>query len=358
VALILVLLRWRPERPARTLPREAFGSALGAGLRYVAMSPNLGKVLLRAFVFGLAGGSVQALLPVVASNLLHGGPVMYGLLLGAFGVGAVGGALAISRLHRRLSAEWVVRLSFLGFAICAWALAAGMSPFIAGAGLLIGGACWVLGLSLFNVTVQMSTPRWVVGRALSVYQTCAFGGMAAGSWLWGLAGDAFGLQVALAASGVALVAGGLLGLLLPLPPRVELNLDPANRWQEPHVLLDIEPRSGPIAISVEYLIRSEDVPEFLDLMGQRQRIRRRNGARHWTLTRDLGQPEIWIESYRTPTWVDYVRHNHRLTQSEAEVSDRIRALHQGQDPPTVRRAIERPTNWLHVVPAHSTMDTP
>jgi MFS family permease len=356
VALVLVLLRWRPERTVRTLPRESFGRALGAGLRYVAMSPNLGKVLLRAFAFGIAGGSVLALLPVVASDLLHGGPLTYGLLLGAFGVGAVGGALISGRLHGRLSAEWIVRLAFLGFAVCTWALAVGVSPIIAGAGLAIGGACWVLALSLFNVTVQMSTPRWVVGRALSVYQTCVFGGMASGSWLWGLAGDHFGLQVALTASGVALIAGGLLGLPLPLPPRVELNLDPVNRWQEPHVLLDIQPRSGPIVILVEYLIRPEDVPEFLDLMAQRKRIRQRNGARDWTLTRDLGQPEVWIEQYRTPTWVDYVRHNQRLTHSEAEVVDRIRAMHQGAEPPRVRRMIERPTDWMHVVPAHSTME--
>jgi MFS family permease len=322
------------------------------------MSPNLGKVLVRAFAFGLAGSSVQALLPVVASDLLGGGPLTYGLLLGAFGVGAVGGALMISRLHNLLSAEWVIRLAFVGFAICAAALAVGVSPFIAGAGLLIGGACWVLCTSLFNVTTQMSTPRWVVGRALSIYQTAMFGGMASGSWLWGVAGDHFGLQVALAASAVALVGGGAIGFVLPLPPRVELNLDPANRWQEPHVLLDIQPRSGPVAISVEYLIRNEDVPAFLDLMTQRKRIRRRNGAHAWTLTRDLGQPELWIETYRTPTWVDYVRHNQRLTHSEAEVVDSIRALHQGAEPPRVRRMIERPTNWLHVVPAHSTMDTP
>lgn len=358
VSLVIVLLRWRPAVTARTLPREAFGSAMAAGLRYVAMSPNLGKILARGFAFGLTGGSVLALLPVVASDLLQGGPLTYGLLLGAFGIGAVGGALLSARLHRMLSAEWIVRLSFLGFAICTWCLAVGISPLIAGFGLLIGGACWVLALSLFNVTVQLSAPRWVVGRALSVYQTCLFGGMAAGSWLWGLAGDHFGLQVALAASGVSLILGGLLGLVLPLPPRVELNLDPANRWQEPHVMLDIQPRSGPIAIAVEYLIRPEDVPEFLDLMGQRKRIRQRNGAHDWTLSRDLGQPELWLESYRTPTWVDYVRHNQRLTHSEAEVVDRIRALHQGPDGPKVRRRIERPTDWLHVVPAHATMEPP
>src|SRR3546814_4186523 len=62
---------------------------------------------------------------------------------------------------------------------------------------LPAGACWVMTLSLFNVTVQLSTPRWVVGRALALYQTATFGGMAAGSWIWGVSAEAYGVDGAL-----------------------------------------------------------------------------------------------------------------------------------------------------------------
>ena len=40
--------------------------------------------------------------------------------------------------------------------------------------LMVAGAGWVLTLSSFNVTVQMSVPRWVVARALALYQMAAF----------------------------------------------------------------------------------------------------------------------------------------------------------------------------------------
>ena len=50
---------------------------------------------------------------------------------------------------------------------------------------MLAGAGWVLTLSTFNVAVQMAAPRWVVARALSMYQMSAFGGLAAGSWAWG-----------------------------------------------------------------------------------------------------------------------------------------------------------------------------
>ena len=74
------------------------------------------------------------------------------------------------------------------------------------------------------------------------------------------------------------------------------------------------------------------MPEFLALMDERHRIRVRDGARHWTLMRDLGDPRLWLESYQTPTWVEYIRHNQRRTKADAANTDRLRALHRGAGP--------------------------
>lgn len=49
--LLFVLWRWKQPSPAATLPRETIGHAIMGGLRYVAMSPDIGKVLLRSSVF-------------------------------------------------------------------------------------------------------------------------------------------------------------------------------------------------------------------------------------------------------------------------------------------------------------------
>ena len=343
--LIFVLLRWRPTVPVSLLPRESLGQAMGAGLRYVAMSPNIAKVLLRSLLFGLTTIAVLALLPLVARHLVQGGPLTYGSLLGAFGIGAVGGAFLGARLAERLSSEWIVRLAFAGFALCAGIVALSPTAWLTGIGMLAGGASWVLALALFNVTVQLSTPRWVVGRALALYQTAAFGGMALGSWLWGAVAEAYDPATALLAAAAAMLAGGLVGVPLPLPGRADLNLDPLNRWTEPEVAIDIKPRSGPIQIQVEYRIREADVPDFLAAMGERHRIRLRDGARHWSLLRDLEEPMLWLESYQTPTWVEYVRHNQRRTHADAENTDRVHALHQGADPPRVSRRIVRQTRW-------------
>jgi MFS family permease len=351
LALIFVLFRWQPAVPASTLPREPMGAAVMSGLRYVAMSPNILKVMLRGFVFGFTAIIILALLPVVASRIPGGGPLIYGLLLGAFGLGAVVGALYSGGLQQRLGTEPLVRWSFLGFALCAWVTALSPTPWLTAPALMLGGACWVLALSLFNVSVQLASPRWVVGRALSLYQTATFGGMALGSWIWGLAAEVYGPSVALTIAGVFMLGGAAIGLRFALPPRTVADLDPLNRFQVPQLELDLEPRSGPIVVEITYAIRPEDVPAFLIVMSDRKRVRARDGARNWTLLRDLGHPEHWVESYETPTWTDYVRHNLRLTKADADISERIRALHTGTEPPSVRRYVERPVDWYAQVAA-------
>lgn len=348
-ALIFVLFRWRPDYPGSTLPRETLGQAMGAGLRYIAMSPNIGKVLLRSFTFGFTAVVIQALLPLVARDLVAGGPLTYGIMLGAFGIGAVGGALISGRIRRSMTSEAIVRSAFIGFALSSWIAAWSSNAWLTSAGLLIGGACWVLALSHFNISVQMSTPRWVVGRALSIYQMATFGGMALGSWVWGLVAEGQGPATALVAAGLVMLVGAAIGLFLPLPEHTVLNLDPLNRFREPHLALDVQPRSGPIEITIEFIIREEDVPAFLEAMAERRRVRRRDGARHWTLARDIENPEVWVESYHTPTWLEYVRHNQRATHADAEIGDRLRALHSGPQPPRVRRVIERPTSLAAAV---------
>ncbi len=213
--------------------------------------------------------------------------------------------------------------------------------------MLPAGASWVLALSLFNVTVQLSTPRWVVARALALYQTATFGGMALGSAIWGAVAHSYGTSLAFLCAACVMLLGVLIGLRFAAPEFSAADLDPAGLFRAPALALDLRARSGPIKIMVEYQIAQSDVSEFLRLMRQRRVIRRRDGARGWTLLRDLEHPEIWSESYHIATWDDYIRHNMRRTKTDAEVTTALRDLHQGEGDPTVHRMIERHTVSLH-----------
>ncbi|MNT82040.1 hypothetical protein D3C72_2217160 [compost metagenome] len=99
---------------------------------------------------------------------------------------------------------------------------------------------------------------------------------------------------------------------------------------------------------IDYEIDDADIPEFLETMAERRRIRIRDGAGHWALMRDLEIPTTWTETYHVPTWVEYVRHNQRRTQADASVGEKLTALHRGAAPPRVHRMIERQT----IVPTH------
>ncbi|HEY1145004.1 MAG TPA: MFS transporter, partial [Allosphingosinicella sp.] len=341
IGLIAVLARWRAPFEQDSLPREKLGPAMMAGIRYAAMSPNIRTVLLRSFVFGLGAGAVPALMPLIARDLVGGGPLTYGLLLGAFGIGAIGGAISTARLRERISNETIVRAAMLGFAVAAAVSSVSTSLPLTMAALTLGGMGWVLALATFNVTVQMSAPRWVVARALALYQMAAFGGMAGGSWLWGAVTETAGLPTALLGSAAVLLGCIALGFRFGLPQTEALNLDPLGRWSEPDITLPIKPRSGPVVITIEYRIREQDVAAFLTAMAERRRIRLRDGARHWQLLRDLEDTELWVERYDSPTWIEYVRHNQRITQADADVGARLRALDQGTETKHVRRLIER-----------------
>lgn len=344
VGLIAVLARWHPDPPPRLLPRERLGVAMIAGLRYVAMSPPILVVLGRSALFGLAASAVPAMMPLVARDVIVGGPLTYGLLLGGFGIGAVGGALMSGRLRRRLSVESIVRLSMIVVAAGAAGTAASRMLPLTLIALALAGAGWVLALSTFNVSVQMASPRWVVARALALYQMAAFGGLATGSWIFGIVADHHGPVIALYAAAVLQLAGILSGLHWPFPGISDANLDPQGLWREPDTLVSVEPRSGPIVITIEHRVPQANIVPFLTAMSERRRIRRRDGARGWSLLRDLGDPELWIERYHVPTWLDYVRHNQRRTLADAANTEALNAVR--AEEPVVHRMIERQTGSL------------
>lgn len=339
--LIAALLRWKPNLPERKLPPEDFTSSLSAGIRYVLMSPNLLKVMLRAFVFGGAATALVALLPLITGELLGGEALRFGSLLGSFGAGALIGGLLSPYMRQAMGNEWVVRWASVGsaFAIAVLALHHALwSNYIV---LVIAGACWMFAMPMFNASFQMAVPRWVLARALSLYHTAFFSGLALGSLIWGMVADAYGLEAALLAAAAVLLCNVLIGVVLRFPDFPKDDLAPLYESSRYDLAIEVEELSGPILISVEYEIAETDIPEFLEIAAQRRRIRIRDGARRWSLSRDLHRPEIWIESYRVPTWLAYQLHIGRRTKADAIVTEKLFNLHKGSKHPHVSRMVSQ-----------------
>ena len=178
--LMVVLFLWnRTHEPSR-LPRERLNRAIVSGVRYIANSPSIRIVLIRTLVTGVIGGSISALMPLVARDLLHGGAQTYGIMLGAFGMGAVFGALNIGEVRRRMSGEAAVRACAISLAGAIAAVALSTSAILTAIALVLAGAVWMLAVALFNIGVQLSAPRWVAGRSLAAFQASIAGGIAIG----------------------------------------------------------------------------------------------------------------------------------------------------------------------------------
>jgi predicted MFS family arabinose efflux permease len=339
--LFTVLFLWRrPKVPSR-LPRERLNRAIVSGVRYIANSPSIRIVLARTLVTGLIGGSVSALMPLVARDLLHGGAQTYGIMLGAFGVGAVIGALNITEVRKRLTGEAAVRACTLCMGGAIAAIALSREPVLTAAALVVAGAVWMLAVALFNIGVQLSAPRWVAGRSLAAFQASISGGIALGSWGWGRLTDAAGVETALLVSAGLMFLSPLLGLWLQMPPVGARNED-AETLADPEVRLSLTGRSGPLVVEIEYRVYQENARAFHGVMQEVQLSRQRNGAYGWSIARDIADPELWTERYHCPTWLDYLRQRNRSTQSERALHLRAMGFHLGPDPVRVRRMLERP----------------
>ncbi|ATE67217.1 MFS transporter [Rhizorhabdus dicambivorans] len=338
--LIITLLRWHPKPDPSALPAERIAGAIASGVRYVFMSPDLLKTIARAMLISVCVSSIPSLLPIIVRDGLNGAATTYGLLLAAFGAGAVTGALVSAPLRSRYSVNRIISAA-IGLGVLGLTLTAlSTSPALTVLALIIAGGGWILALSTLNVTMQLATPRWVLARALSLYQMAAFGGIAVGSSVFGAISSLIGVSSAMIAAAMLLSIGLAAGFLDPLPDLDGLDLDPLRKWQEPEAGPLIEANSGPISITIHYEIDTVEAAAFIALMRERRRIRRRDGARNWVLLRDVSQPNLWIERYQVATWLEYVRHNQRRTQADAVNIAAITALHTAPGPPKIYRRIQ------------------
>jgi MFS family permease len=339
--MLFAFLLWRRALAPARLPPERIDRAIVSGARYALHSSAIRTVLVRTFAFGLVGASAAALAPLIAKDLLGGDAAIFGLLLGASGVGAVGGALIVSDVRERIGTERAIRWLSLTSGITLAAV--GLSTDLALTCVLLAynGAANILVIALLNVTAQVTAPRWVTARALSLFSASLTGGIGIGAAVWGLLAARTDVSTAMYASGTGLALTALLGFVLRLPEASQEAAEPVAIGNEPEVGLALTLRSGPISVAIDYRVEPGDARAFYDAMRGVQRARLRNGGFNWSLARDIADPASWTERYSCPTWGDYLRMRDRFTQADREAQEAADAFHQG-GAKAVRRRLERP----------------
>lgn len=342
IPLFLAFVLWRRRHVPSRLPPERFGRAIVSGVRYVFHAAGIRAVLARALLFGLVGATSAALAPLIAKDLLGGDAGTYGILLGAGGVGAVAGALLVPSLESRLGAERASGILAIVTGVMLIVTGFSRSVPLTCAALLVAGAANIMTIALFNVSVQLAVPRWVVARAISLFSSALTGGIAVGSVVWGIVANRWSVEVAVVASGAVMLALPLAWRFLPMPRVVESAVEQVELQNEPEVALALTMRSGPIVVELDYRVAPDKARDFYEAMMEVQGARKRNGAFNWSLSRDVADPNLWTERFHFPTWGDYLRMRDRYTQADLEAQAAADAFVVPDAAKRIRRQLERP----------------
>ncbi|BEG77242.1 MFS transporter [Achromobacter xylosoxidans] len=339
-SLIWAIWRWRRDVPVRRLPPERLFEGVVAALRYTQHSTVTRVVMLRAFAFGLSASALWALLPLLAYAHEQGDALLYGYMLGALGVGAILGSAAVRRLQAAWGASGLVSVAAGLLAACLLALGLTSTLWLAFPALLLSGACWIGVLATYNTTVQMLVPDWVKARSLALYQTAIFGGLAAGSFMWGHFAGTMGVSGALSAAGVMLAITVALLYRSRLPEQVNTqSLARADTTEPALSAAGFNTQHGAVLVAVEYLIPKEKLTALIDAARPLRLLRLRNGAQQWQLFRDLEREGVWREVFLVESWMQYLRMIDRMTLADKMVLDGLVALHDGDKPPVVSRNV-------------------
>lgn len=190
----LLLLKWR--RPARATKRSSgYLSELHAGLSHCIRDRQFRFVITRVLVFFVCAASVHALLPVLVND-----PGFFGLSWGAYGVGAIGGAVLFPHLSHNMSIKSQLSFGILGHAVGLGLLAIVTSDLVRLPVILLMGMFWFQVMSTAQVGAQMALPEALRARGMGAFTMVVMAGVGLGAPLWGMVAKLYSPAVGIVAA--------------------------------------------------------------------------------------------------------------------------------------------------------------
>lgn len=213
IAVIITLLMIKP----RFVPQGSTESVMRSmleGINFMRHREGMTALALLAFLLTLLSYPLITFLPVMATNVFHGGPNIFTLFLCVSGVGSITGALVIAGMQTRPSQA--KRALFVMLLLGSFMFGFGLSRILPLSTVLVfgAGACLMIVFALNSSLVQLHVDDKMRGRVMSVYNVAFRGGMPMGSLISGFLIKTISAPAIMAANGVLLVILGLYFLLL------------------------------------------------------------------------------------------------------------------------------------------------
>lgn len=189
---------------------------LRTGFRYVTGSPPLRMPLLLLAVVSAMGVPYSTLMPVMATEVLHGGPNLYGALMTAAGGGSLLGALYLASRHTVVGLSKVTVAATLTFGASLVVLALSQQRWLSLAVLPLVGAGFMVQMAAINTILQTIVEERFRGRVMAYYTMAFIGSSPIGSLAAGFTADRVGAPVTIMLGGaVCIVAGCVYWIQLP-----------------------------------------------------------------------------------------------------------------------------------------------
>jgi MFS family permease len=180
------------------------------GVRYISGQRTILAVLATNFFIVLMSMPYMQMMAGFVKDVLDGGPQALGFLLSVTGIGSLVGSLAVASMpNRGRGLAYLLSALILGFALLAFSISTWL--WFTALVMVVIGLGQAGRMSLSNILLMAYTERTLQGRVMSVYMM-EFSLVSFGTFLVGVLAELVGVQWAIGATAVSLIAIAAFGL--------------------------------------------------------------------------------------------------------------------------------------------------
>ena len=226
LAVIAALLMIRARPVVSTVHATSTRAHVREGFAYLRANSWAVKLLLVLMVEAVFGISTIVLLPSVSRDVLHGGSLLCGFLVGAIGLGAVLGAPLVTWLNERFKERDLIKVSLSAFSVVLMVMAISKSEALSLLMAFFIGVTFLMASASINTVLQSRVERNMRGRIMSFYILVFQGTSPLGGLLLGYISDKTSTPIAI---GIGAAACMLLAvILIAVPSVLEDAVSPAS----------------------------------------------------------------------------------------------------------------------------------
>ena len=207
LAVVLALIAMgNVQKSVEKKPVELRGAVIDmrAGIEFIKNSPIILSVMIIDF-FGTFFSSAKTLLPFVATDILHVGPIQYGWLSASQSIGTVMTGIYLSQKRSLSRQGFLISISVTAFGLATILFGFSTSFWLTMLALILIGIFDGFSSIIRNTMRQILTPDAMRGRMMSITQIFVKGGPQLGEVESGLVAQLFGVPFAIVSGGVGCV---------------------------------------------------------------------------------------------------------------------------------------------------------